>query len=249
MNTIYEIDFSTLSVEDRRQFVYYLDDRAEADFAGTSFEIQLLAQTLIFTRWWNSYQHMAYKQPAPEILGTTLELLWDFLEGKCGTEEFIRFQKSFSASALEIMTGDSSELDEDPESGRFYDQHFYQWESSSYNVFLSNLCRVMEEAATQDVHSLCWQSVQEVLYSDIGDTMIDFFETVYQNPTGGYRPSELDRRDGEVYSTPTFCRVIALLQQDMRTALEGRPLSELREQYRTEYLFSPEESAKISDYR
>ena len=66
---------------------------------------------------------------------------------------------------------------------------------------------------------------------------------------GGYYPSELGRRQKEIYSTPTFCRVIALLQQDMRAALEGTPLSELRARYQTEYLFSPEESAKISDYR
>jgi len=32
----------------------------------------------------------------------------------------------------------------------------------------------------------------------------------------------------------------------MRTALEGTPLAELRTRYREEYLFSPEESAKIS---
>ena len=35
----------------------------------------------------------------------------------------------------------------------------------------------------------------------------------------------------------------------MRTALSGTPLAELRERYRNEYLFSPEDSAKISDYR
>ena len=46
-----------------------------------------------------------------------------------------------------------------------------------------------------------------------------------------------------------YTRVIDLLQQDMRVALQDLPLSVLRAQYRDEYLFSPEESAKISDYR
>lgn len=59
-------------------------------------------------------------------------------------------------------------------------------------------------------------------------------------------PSELDQREKEIYNTPTFARVIALLQQDMRTALKRIPLPELRAQYQSEYLFSPEESAKIS---
>ena len=46
-----------------------------------------------------------------------------------------------------------------------------------------------------------------------------------------------------------FARVISLLQQDMRTALKGTPLPELRARYQDEYLFSPEESAKISAMR
>lgn len=49
-----------------------------------------------------------------------------------------------------------------------------------------------------------WDWVMNIVYADIGDMMIDFFETVC--------------RDGEIYSTPTFCRVVALLQQDMRAA-------------------------------
>ena len=249
MKPVYEIDYPALSVEDKKNFVYKLDALARTGFAGRPFEVQLLAQTLIFTRWWNSYKHMAPKEPTPEILGIAIALLWDFLEGKCGDGEFARFRKSFSASAVEIMTGDDSELEEDPESDRFYEQYFHQWKASFYNVFLSNLAGMIEGAAEKDVYSLYWQSVQEVLYSNIGDTMIDFFETVYSNPTGGYRPSELDRRDGEAYSTPTFCRAVALLQQDMRAALAGTPLPELRERYQNEYLFSPEESAKISDYR
>ena len=48
--------------------------------------------------------------------------------------------------------------------------------------------------------------------------------------------------------TLTVARVIALLQQDMRAALSDTPLAELRAKYREEYLFSPEESAKISHF-
>lgn len=246
MKTVYDIDFPALSVEQKRKFVYKLGDNAKAGFAGQPFDVQLLAQTLIFTRWWNSYKHMAPEVPTPEILGAALELLWDFQEGKCGTEEFIRFQKSFSASALEIMTGDDSELEEDPESEAFYKKYFDTYHSLFYNEFLCELSGVIEGAASGEAY---WKAVEYVLYGNIGSTMIDFFEKVYCNPNGAYRPSELDQRDREIYSTPTFCRAVALLQQDMRAALEGRPLSELRARYQTEYLFSPEESAKISDYR
>lgn len=246
MTPIYEVDFPALSVEEKKKFVYNLDSQTEADFAAYPFEINLLAQALIFTRWWNSYKHMAPKEPTPEILETALELLWDFQEGQCGPKSFARFQKSFTDSALEILTGDDSGLNEDSESDAFSQKYFTPWNASSYNVFLSNLSIVIEEAVNRET---TWYPVMDLLYGDIGDTMIEFFETVYQAPNNIYHPSDCDRRDGEVYSTPTFCRVIALLQQDMRAALEGTPLPELRARYRNEYLFSPEVSAKISDYR
>lgn len=246
MEPIYKIDFPALDIEDKLQLVYNMASQAKASFAEQSFGVSLLAQTLIFTRWWNSYKHMAPNEPTPEILGIVLELLWDFQEGKCSTEEFARFQKSLSASALDIMTGDDSELIEDAESAAFYRRHFGQWKARSYDVFLTNLCTVIEEAAAGKI---TWRAVEDVVYGDIGDTMINFLEVINRNPTGGGRSPEMVQRDRTIYSTPTFCRVIALLQQDMRAALEGASLAELRARYQTEYLFSPEESAKISDYR
>lgn len=246
MKPIYEIDYSVLNADEKVEFMEDLQDSMEDSFQEKPFSIQLLAQTLIFTRWWNSYKHTAPKEPTPEILETAIELLWDFQEGKCSFEVLSRFQKSLSDSALDILTGDDCELNEDPESEAFYRKHFQQWEAASYDVFLSNLCMVLEEAVSKDI---TWEAVENVIDEDIGDTMIDFFETIYKKDSGGYYATELERREKEAYDTPTFTRVIALLQQDMRTALKNTPLPELRAQYRNEYLFSPEESAKISDYR
>lgn len=246
MKPIYEIDFSTLGAEEKMEFMNELRDSMKESFRGQPFFVELLAETLIFTRWWNSYKYMAPAEPTPKILETAIELLWDFLEGKCPPEVFARFQKSFSDSALEILTGDDGELNEDPESDAFYRKYFGEWEAISYNVFLSDLCTVLEEAVSGET---TWDAVEGVVYGDIGDTMIDFFEPVFRKDSGGYYALELERREMEAYNTPTFARVIALLQKDMRVALEGRDLSQLRAQYREEYLFSPEESAKISDYR
>lgn len=246
MKPIYEIDFSALSAEEKVEFMDGLRDLMKESFRDKPFFAELLAETLIFTRWWNSYKYMAPAEPTPKILETAIELLWDFQGGKCSVETFARFQKSFSDSALEILTGDDGELNEDPESDAFYREYFGDWEAMSYNVFLSDLCTVLEEAVSKEI---TWDAVEGVIYGDIGDTMIDFFEPIFKSPSGGYYATELDRREMEAYNTPIFARVIALLQQDMRIALEGRPLEKLRAQYRDEYLFSPEESAKISDYR
>ena len=246
MEPIYSINFSALNAEERVEFMDDLRDSMKVSFQKEPFSKELLAHTLIFTRWWNSYKHMAPAEPTPEILETAIELLWDYQEKKCSFDVFARFQKSFSDSTLEIWAGDDGELNEDPESDAFYRKYFGEWDAMSYNVFLYDLCTVLEEAVSGKI---TWDAVEGVIDGDIGDTMIDFFETVYKYDSGGYDWCDLDRRNKEIYTTKTFARVIDLLQQDMRVALQDLPLSVLRAQYRDEYLFSPEESAKISDYR
>ncbi len=243
----YAIDFSALSPEEKYELMTRPQDDMEACFEDEPLEFQRLALTLIFTRWWNSYKHMAPEEPTPEIIGTAIELLWDFLEGKCGDREFTRFQKSFDDSAHKAAFRDDRGLKKDSESEAFYQAHCSQWESPSYNNFFIWLAAIMKDIAGKDGYNLYWLPVEYILFNDI-DTMVDFFEEVYQDdqvdPTDPL--SGLKRRDREIYNTPTFSRVIALLQQDMRTALSDTPLPELRTRYRDEYLFSPEESAKIS---
>ena len=88
----YAVDYSSMSPEERYELMSRPQDDMEACFEDEPREVQRLALTLIFTRWWNSYKHMAPEEPTPEIIGTAIELLWDFLEGKCGDKEFTRFQ-------------------------------------------------------------------------------------------------------------------------------------------------------------
>lgn len=242
MNKIYHVNFPALSAEEKVRFVYHLEDHAAASFEDQPFSVQLLAETLLLTRWWNSYQYMVPEDPTPEILRIAIEKLWDLQESKCTAEDFERFQKSFSACTLEIMTGDDSELFEDPERDAFYRKYFNTW-PLFYSVFLSALSTVLEEAVEGEVS---WSMLEDMIYGDIGDNLIDFFETIYKKDTGGYFPSELDRRDSEVYSTPTFARVIAEMQQDMRAALSATSLPQLRKEYQKAYLFTPEECARIS---
>ena len=254
MKPIYEIDFSALSPEGKQRFMNYLDEDMEACFEAEPLEVQRLALTLIFTRWWNSYKHIAPEEPTPEILGIAIERLWDFLEGKCGDREFDRFQKSFHDSAQVAVFSFIGErgLKEDPESEAFYQAHFSQWESESYNNFCIWLATMMLDIARSDGYPLYWLPVGYVLYNDIALIMIGFLETVCQDDqdnSGGDPFDGLERQERAIYSTPTFAQVITLLQQDMRTALSGASLAELRERYRNEYLFSPEESARISHCR
>lgn len=79
--------------------------------------------------------------------------------------------------------------------------------------------------------------------------MMDFFDPICPARDGSYPTDSLEHRNLEAYSSPMFIRTITLLQQDMRTALDGTPIPILRERYRDEYLFSPEESTRISARR
>lgn len=246
----YAIDFSALSPEEKVELMSRPQDDMEASFEDEPLEFQRLAMALIFTRWWNSYKHMAPEEPTPEIIGTAIELLWDFLEGKCGDREFERFQKSFYDSADKVVFRDDRGLKDDQESEAFYQAHFSQWKSKSYNNFCVWFASILKDIVNKGGYNLSWLPVEYILFNDIED-MVDFFEEVYQDDqddSGGDLLDGFLRRKREIYNTPTFCRVIALLQQDMRTALLDASLSELRAKYREEYLFSPEESAKISHF-
>ena len=246
----YAIDFSALSPEEKVELMSRPQDDMEASFEDEPLEFQRLAMALIFTRWWNSYKHMAPEEPTPEIIGTAIELLWDFLEGKCGDREFERFQKSFYDSADKVVFRDDRGLKDAQESEAFYQAHFSQWKSKSYNNFCVWFASLLKDIVNKGGYNLSWLPVEYILFNDIED-MVDFFEEVYQDDqddSGGDLLAGFLRRKREIYNTPTFCRVIALLQQDMRTALSDAPLAELRAKYREEHLFSPEESAKISHF-
>ena len=80
MKLVCEIDFSPLTPEEKVEFVHDLRDSMAQSFQEQPPSVQMLAHALIFTRWWNSYKHIAPEEPTPEILVTAIELLWDFLE-------------------------------------------------------------------------------------------------------------------------------------------------------------------------
>lgn len=241
MEKIYELDFASLSDGDKQEFMDQFSEWAEDSFSEAPFAVQIQAQLLIFTRWWNSYRWMDPEEPAPQILELAVQQLWDAQEGR-PQPEFWRFCKHFTAAAAHLLTGDDSQQAADPACAAFDQTYFQDW-PMFYNVFLSGLAGLLEEMTT---HEINWAPVEEMLFGDIGDLKIEIFEAVYTNPTGGYRPSECERRDGDILRSKTFCRVVALLQEDMRAALSGRPVAQLREDYRAQYLFSPEECAQIT---
>ncbi len=243
MAKIYEIDFAALSSEEKSKFILNLKDLAEECFAASPFEVTINAQLLMFTRWWNSYRLMAPEIPTPEILDIIMEKLWDYQEGKIEPSEFMRFADCLDAVVIEIATGHTEKLEEDEAYYDFKAQYFWNWADAElcYDSFLINVSYLFLEIKE---HMIDWNGVQEIVDCDIADLKVPFLEEM--DEALDCTANVLEQWFQEVYNTPRFCEVISLMQKDIQTALTGKPMAELRKQYQNEYLFSPEDCAKIT---
>ncbi len=230
MEKLYNIDFVALSRTEKAKLIHNFAEIAEESFSEYPFEVAVNAQLLIFTRWWNSYRLMLSENPTPQIFECIFQHLWDYQEGKMERSEFVQFSKCLDASVLEIAIGDSEKLYEDKAYYDFLEKNFEDWEPL-YDEFIIDLTYVCYGISE---HEMLWTNVESILYGDIADIRIPLLEGMEET----YRMEE-------IYSTDRFCQVIALLQKDMKTAVEGRPIAELRAIYQNEYLFSPEDVTKI----
>jgi len=240
MEKIYEIDFAALSSAEKSKFILDFRDMAQESFATDPFEVAINAQLLIFTRWWNSYRLMVPENPTPQILDMILEKLWDYQEGKLEKSEFVHFTNCLDAVTLEIATGDTEKLDEDEAYYDFKAEYFGDWDDC-YNSFLIDISYLCYEISE---HELDWTSIEDMLDCDIADLKIPLLEEM-EEESGG-TAAVVEQQMQKIYSTPRFCQVIALLQKDMQTVLEGKTITELRKIYQNEYLFSPEDCAKVT---
>lgn len=90
-----------------------------------------------------------------------------------------------------------------------------------------------------------WYPVENLLYGDIGDLKIEYFEDISRTQLN--TPSQNEASTMEIYRSKTFCLVVDLIQQDMREALHGCSIDVLRKKYKEEYLFDPEVCKTIVD--
>ena len=98
--------------------------------------------------------HSLYWQSVEEVIYGDIDTMIDFFESVYSGGKALLEPGKFLNPAVPLQKIPQN-IDGDP-----------RWESHSYDVFLSNLAGLMEGAATKDVHSLYWQSVEEVIYGD-----------------------------------------------------------------------------------
>lgn len=237
---IYEIDFAALNPEGKSKFILDLGFLASYCFMDCPFETAINAQLLIFTRWWNSYRLMIPENPTPQIMDIIMEKLWDYQEGKLEPSEFTYFAKCLEAVVFEIATGSTEKMDEDEAYYDFKAKYFEDWDDcyDSFLIDFSYICYEIRE------HELAWSNVEDIIDGDIADLKIPLLEGMEED--SNCTAFAQKKWTQQIYSTPRFCQVIALLQKDIKTALEGKPMEELRKVYQNEYLFSPEDCAKVT---
>mgnify|MGYP007025216121 CR=1 FL=1 len=83
----------------------------------------------------------------------------------CG--EFERFQKSFYDSADKVVFRDDRGLKDDQESEAFYQAHFSQWKSKSYNNFCVWFASILKDIVNKGGYNLSWLPVEYILFNDI----------------------------------------------------------------------------------
>lgn len=240
MEKVYDIDYASLDNKSKIEFVHHFSNLAKKSFNELPLRTSWLVQLLFLTRCWNSYSLMDVHNSTPKVLYTAIDLLWKFMDEQADMEELISFQKGFSASLLNVMTGDTCEIEETEQNGQFYKQYFYQW-NDFYNIFSDTLCSLFEQVVNKTVN---WGAIENMIYADIGDDKIEYFEEVYNNAAG---VNSFAERECKTYKSLTFCRVIALCQRDMKEALADNLLVDLYERYKKEYIFSPEQCKKYSE--
>ena len=105
MKTIYEIDFSALSADEKMEFMDDLRDAMKASFQEKSFSVELLAHTLIFTRWWNSYKYMAPNGASSGDIRNCNRIAVGFSRGKMFSRCLFPIPKKFFRLCLRNFDG------------------------------------------------------------------------------------------------------------------------------------------------
>ncbi len=235
MEKIYNIDFAALSRAEKVKFIYHFKEIAEESFSECEFDVAANAQIFIFTRWWNSYRLTIQEHYALQIFERIIQNLWDFQEGKLERSEFVHFTKCLEASVRELVTGDTEKLDEDKAYYAFYKKYFEVWDCI-YDEFIIRLECVCQGISN---HEINWDSVKSILTSAIATNI----EPVVIKGIDDETYAKWQRRWEELCDTSGFGQIIALLQKDMKTAMEGRQIAELRTKYQNEYVLL-EDNAK-----
>ena len=115
-------DFASLNRKDAGDWVSNCSKLADEAFKNSSNQTRLLGNLLVLEQYMHTLEQGLQEngeEPLP-ITYQSIQMLWDYLDGKMKPSDFADFANSLYACVLEFMVGE--ELTE--EQSAYYENHF-----------------------------------------------------------------------------------------------------------------------------
>lgn len=247
-------DFGALKPEEKKQLIYKIAEHLDRTMEGCSFRQKLLSQLLFVQRTCHLYQYIEKNLPAPMpvLIPEMMDYTWKFFLNEVSPEELAWFEKASLSIVLAVDVGEDYGEEEFPE---FWNQYHAGWDSSLacniYPEIMNAVSYLLDQAVSKKIswYELTDGELMGVLAEYISDGEL---ESVYKKESGGYKYAEIERHLTEIYDSPTFGRIFARLQEDLRVAVSMKDdewtkekLESLRRTYEKKGIFDWEEEEKI----
>ena len=248
-------DFASLNRKDAGDWVYNCSKLADEAFKNSSNQTRLLGNLLVLEQYMHTLEQGLQEngeEPLP-ITYQSIQMLWDYLDGKMKPSDFADFANSLYACVLEFMVGE--ELTE--EQSAFYENYFLegndnlvQWEILCWASFLMlELLSIYGERLDFDEFESCdavdFVEIDEML-NGLNDACIDFAGV--ECPSS-YAKDVLKAIE-DVYETLLFQSIVLQIQKALKDALDAVPedYAKLRKEYRHSAILPQEFASDFMEY-
>lgn len=248
-------DFASLNRKDAGDWVSNCSKLADEAFKNSSNQTRLLGNLLVLEQYMHTLEQGLQEngeEPLP-ITYQSIQMLWDYLDGKMKPSDFADFANSLYACVLEFMVGEG--LTE--EQSAFYENHFpedndnlVQWEILCWASFLMlELLSIYGERLDFDEFESCdavdFVEIDEML-NGLNDACIDFAGV--ECPSS-YAKDVLEAIE-EVYETLLVQSIVLQIQKALKDALDALPedYAKLRKEYRHSAILPQEFASDFMEY-
>ena len=228
---------------------------ADEAFKNSSNQTRLLGNLLVLEQYMHKLEQGLQEngeEPLP-ITYQSIQMLWDYLDGKMKPSDFADFANSLYACVLEFMVGE--ELTE--EQSAYYENHFpegndnlVQWEILCWASFLMlELLSIYGERLDFDEFESCdavdFVEIEEML-NGLNDACMDFAGV--ECPSS-YAKDVLEAIE-DVYETLLFQSIVLQIQKALKDALDALPedYAKLRKEYRHSAILPQEFASNFMEY-
>ncbi len=245
-------DFSKLDSQSANKFMTAFTDIADDAFCDRDEKCRLLADMLLMSRFLNAVRLAMETQGAELSPGITkaYNILWDHLEGKTQPVEFEEFANNLNGFYSNCAVGTDFDVPEE-----FYAEYVPNAaELTALELCLFEWCdflllALVSKAGWHIPHfeDNCPEDIDFGGLSEMLDLISDMCLELCDINVPSSRAGDLLKAEEQLYKTPLYTGFIAVLQNDLKTALNAAPADYrgLREKYRTLSALPDEYAARL----